>query len=554
MWNTVFLTAALALGQPGDSLPDIAPVATPPLKALAAPQFSKAAAEQPAAPAPADAPAILSAPDQPAPAADQTPAPVNITAPLLPIPTPAAPAAAAAPYKPPVWPVTHPWKLMQSLQGTYEGALMDSQRIDIYGWAEASANASSAAINNLPMGWDDRSNRVELEQFFVRLERQVVTTGTTMPTWGFRSDWLIGTDYRYTLPRGIFNSQLINSKPSAFEGSEQNLYGVDPVEFYAEVYIPTVLNGLDIKAGRWYAPYGEESIEAVSTPLVSRSYTFNNGPEFTNFGVLATLNLGGFGTSSSTPGPTVWTLCGGYAIGNDIVQDAGAAGRFVGYVKWTQPGSLATPVYGRNTVTLATTIGAGKFNSDAPFATESTLTPTFGGISGEWGGGSVDTGNAGGRNNINVVDLLYTHTFNPVLSYAAEGLFGWQYDLPTTPTPNGGTGQVVRGGGTAYWGSLSQYVFYTLSSRLTATGRVELFEDAQGQRTGFAGLYTEVTAGLAWKPRYAETTPYLNGGGLIIRPELRWDENGQSRAFNAVYPGGASHNLYTAAMDVIVRW
>ena len=114
MWNTVFLTAALALGQPGDSLPDIAPVAPPPLKALAAPQFSKGADDPPPAPAARPrrrrrprptAPAILPAPDQPPAAADQTPAPVNITAPLLPIPTPAAPAAAAAPYKPPVWPV-----------------------------------------------------------------------------------------------------------------------------------------------------------------------------------------------------------------------------------------------------------------------------------------------------------------------------------------------------------------------------------------------------------------------------------------------------------------
>ena len=33
MWNTVFLTAALALGQPGDALPDIAPVAPPPISA-----------------------------------------------------------------------------------------------------------------------------------------------------------------------------------------------------------------------------------------------------------------------------------------------------------------------------------------------------------------------------------------------------------------------------------------------------------------------------------------------------------------------------------------
>ena len=399
------------------------------------------------------------------------------------------------------------------------------------------------------MGWDDRSNRIELEQFFVRIERQVVTTGTTMPTWGFRSDWLIGTDYRYTLPRGIWNSQLINSKTDT-DPDVQNLYGVDPVEFYGEVYIPTVLNGLDVKAGRWYAPFGEESIEAVSTPLVSRSYTFNNGPEFTNFGILATLNIGGFGTSSSTPGPTVWTVAGGLTNGNDIDWDNGMEPRFVGYVKWVQPGSLATPVYGRNSLTVATSLGSGKFNTNAPFATENPNGVTFGGISGEALGGPVDEGGAAGRNNFNLVDVVYTHTFNPVLNYVAEGLYGWQYDCPTSPPQL--IGQVVNGNGTAHWAGLSQYLFYTLSSRLTATTRVEFFDDFNGQRTGFDGLYTEITTGLAWKPRFAETTPYLNGGGLIIRPELRWDNNNESRAFNV--PFDPSHNLFTAAMDVIVRW
>ena len=46
---------------------------------------------------------------------------------------------------------------------------------------------------------------------------------------------------------------------------------------------------------------------------------------------------------------------------------------------------------------------------------------------------------------------------------------------------------------------MPQYLFYTLSSRLTATARVEVFDDFQGQRTGFNGLYTEVTGGLAFK-------------------------------------------------------
>ena len=103
MWNTVFLTAALALGQPGDPLPDIAPATPPSLKApaqsLPAPPASlfksiSITADSPAPvqapalaapPAPADVPPLLvSAPAEPPPPADQPPAPVLITAPLLP--------------------------------------------------------------------------------------------------------------------------------------------------------------------------------------------------------------------------------------------------------------------------------------------------------------------------------------------------------------------------------------------------------------------------------------------------------------------------------------
>ena len=174
---------------------------------------------------------------------------------------------------------------MKEVQGTYLGTQLDGNNIAVYGWLEGSATASSAGISNEPMAWNDRADRVLLQQMFIRVERTVVTTGTTMPTWGFRPDLLVGSDYRFTLPRGIFNGQLVNQNPT------QNLYGIDPVEFYGEVYIPNVQQGLDIKVGRLYAPFGEESIEAVSTPLVSRSYTFNSGPEFTNTGVLATLTI-----------------------------------------------------------------------------------------------------------------------------------------------------------------------------------------------------------------------------------------------------------------------
>ncbi len=52
-----------------------------------------------------------------------------------------------------------------------------------------------------------------------------------------------------------------------------------------------------------------------------------------------------------------------------------------------------------------------------------------------------------------------------------------------------------------------------------ANERLEFFDDVQGQRTGFAGLYTAGTAGLTYKPR-----PWL-----WLRPEVRVDYNGESR-------------------------
>jgi hypothetical protein len=527
MWTPAILTAALALGQPGVQLPDPARATPAPMRAPVAPPYqyildklpAQDGANPPAPPADSFPTAWATAPEPPPPEA--TPEPITINAPLLPPPAP--PPAPAAPAAPAAAPPPR-WFLMKELQGTFLGSQLDGHNIAIYGWVEGSYTGSSAGITNEPMAWNDRANRFLLQQMFIRMERTVVTTGTQMPTWGFRTDWLVGSDYRFTLPRGIWNSQLVNSAPT------QNLYGVDPVEFYGEVYIPTVQQGLDIKVGRFYTPWGEESVEAVSTPLVSRSYTFNSGPPFTNTGVLATLTLN-----------PEWQVAGGYVIGNDTFFDKGDEGRFLGFAKWTQPSG------GRNTVTVATTLGRGKFNDQAPLefpAVQRGATITTGGISGE--AGLLDgNGNVvgAGRNNINVFDVLYTHTFNPVLSYAAEGLYGYETNVPAVDLP--GRLDLVQQGfgtGTAHWASLAQYLIYTMSPRLTATLRVEGFYDFEGFRTATEGLTTEITGGLAFKYR----------PGLIVRPELRWDQNGYTRGFNV--PLDPSHNLYTAACDVIVRW
>lgn len=425
--------------------------------------------------------------------AEKAPEPVVIPAPLLPpAPPPPPPPAPVAP--PPALPDR--WQLMKELQGTYPAALLDDHRLAVYGWVEGSYNVSSAGTSNLPMGWNDLANVFMLQQTWVRCERTVVTSGTTQPTFGFRLDLFYGTDYRYTLPRGLWNSQL-----AAADGVHQNNYGVDLIESYAEAYFPTVFQGLDVKAGRFYTPWGMESNEAISAPFWSRSYGSTDAP-FTNLGLLATATIN-----------PKWTIQAGIVNGNDVWLDASGEARFLGSIQYTQPG-------GRNTVKFATSVGRGKFNAGSP-----NPEATF-----------ANANEPAGRNNYNDFDIVYVHTFSPVFSYSLEAIYGYEYAVPANVP--GGLIKQNAVSGTAHWGSVVQYLVYTLSPRLTAQVRFELFEDFEGQRSGFEGLYTTVTTGLVFRLRK----------DVIFKPELRYDYNGYSRPFEG------SHGLFTAGSDVILRW
>lgn len=360
--------------------------------------------------------------------------------------------------------------LMKALQGTWYGSLLDDNRLRVSGWTELGYTASSAGHNNLPLGFNYRANELVLQQNWLRIERTVVTDGTTEPTFGFRSDTILpGTDYRFTVARGLFSGQLTANRGRPYE------YGFDPVQFYAEAYFPTVFNGLDLKVGRFYAQYGVQSIEAPSNALFSHTYTFLDNP-FTQTGILATAKL-----------TNAWTVQVGLVNGQDVFLDAGMEPQFIGSVKWTSPDQ-------RDSATLATILASGRFNQERNL------------------------------NNADVLDLVYTHKVNARLTYTFEGLVGAQTHVTNI--------------GTARWFGLVNYLTRDFTPRLSGTARLEFWDDAQGQRTGSPGLYSVLTAGLSFKPRKS----------IIIRPELRYDNNNESPAFEG------RHGLFTAATDLILRW
>jgi hypothetical protein len=354
---------------------------------------------------------------------------VEIALPQLapPVPAPEKPAGPAAPPE--------RWALMRLLQGTWYGAQLDDSRVAVYGWTEGSFTASTARHNQLPMGFNYRANEFLLQNNWLRVERAVDQSATT-PTWGFRSDTILpGTDYRFTIARGLFSGQL-----TANNGSP-HLYGIDPVQFYAELYLPQVGRGLDIKVGRHFCQYGVESIDATQNALGARADNFIYDP-FTHTGLLTTLKL-----------TDAWSVQNGLVTGSDVFFGPEANPTYTGSVKWAPPN-------GRDSVLVAVIVGKGRFDVAHNFS------------------------------NPEVFDLVYTHKFSDRLNYTLDALYSFQTDFPGEARANG----LVNN-----WGVV-QYLTYQFFPRLSGAARLEFFDDPQGFKTGSKGLYTAVTAGVTYKP------------------------------------------------------
>lgn len=359
--------------------------------------------------------------------------------------------------------------LMRALASTRVGNALDKHRLQISGWTDLSFTASSAAQEQLPMGFNYRANEFLLQQNWLRIERPVDRDAASA-TIGFRCDTILpGSDYRFTTARGLFDGQL-----TANNGSP-NRHGIDPIQFYAEAYFPNIGQGLTVKAGRIFCQYGVEANDAPSNALLSHAYTFIYNP-FTHTGLMGTLQLS-----------DAWSIQSGIMLGNDVFIDPASEPYYMGSIKWA-------PKNGPATVLLSVILGSGRFNRAENF------------------------------HNPQVFDLVFTRKINDRLNYTFEGLYGFTNYVPDT--------------GFANWYGVIHYLTCDFTPKISGTTRLELFDDVQGQRTGFKGLYTSVTGGLSFKLHRA----------IIFRPEVRYDVNSESRPFEN------RRGLFTASGDLIVRW
>ena len=133
----------------------------------------------------------------------------------------------------------------------------EKSRIKLYGWVEASGNASTSSYHQLSNCRISLPNGVMLNQAVVYVERQPDTMQTKHFDWGFHLSGLVGTDYRFTTAKGYLSNQLL---------VHNNEYGFDPVWESLDLYFP-VKEGLVMRIGRF------PSMPGVETQMAPGNYT-----------------------------------------------------------------------------------------------------------------------------------------------------------------------------------------------------------------------------------------------------------------------------------------
>jgi hypothetical protein len=226
------------------------------------------------------------------------------------------------------------------LEGTSFGQTLACRGIKVRGWTDMNYSFSEARRSNLPITFNDRADYFQMNQNWVEVQKDIDTSKKEMQLGG-RFAWIApGTDYRFTLPRGLWNDQLARG----------NEYGFDPVYHYADVFLPGIgPEGTIFRVGRFGTHCGYEVIDAVSTPFLTKSYLFQYNP-FTHTGV-----------NAITPLNDDWTVSNGFVTGSDVYIDPAAQLMYIGQIKWA-------PKDGDTTATLNAVVTRPRFLVGEAFA------------------------------------------------------------------------------------------------------------------------------------------------------------------------------------------
>jgi Putative beta-barrel porin-2, OmpL-like. bbp2 len=371
--------------------------------------------------------------------------------------------------------------------------VLKNARIKVYGWINPGISVSTSNKSNIPESYAIVPNRVELDQGVIRIERLPDTVQTDHVDWGFRLTPIYGIDYRFTTAQGWFSGQLLN---------HNYLYGFDPVEAYALLYIPYVGKGMVIKAGRYISP---PDIEAQLSP---DNYLFTHSLMFTVDCYTQT------GINASVKLNDQWSILAGIHAGDDIApwnKAAHPTGMFM--VRWVS-----------------------KNNNDS----------LYGGID------SVNNGKfKSGHDNLQQFNLTWTHRFNETgtLLTSTEAYYIYQSQALVGGTVNNGpprpwftnvgAGALIPGNAPAV--GVVNYTEWKFSRKDFLSLRpLDILVDKKGERTGFPTTYESWTVGVTH--RFNEL--------ISVRPEVRYEY-----AFSArPYDNGTRRGQLMFGVDTIIRF
>jgi hypothetical protein len=371
-------------------------------------------------------------------------------------------------------------------------ALKDA-RIKVYGWINPGISVSTSNKSNIPESYAIVPNRLELDQGVLRIERLPDTVQTDHLDWGFRLTPMYGIDYRWTTSQGWFSGQLLN---------HNYLYGFDPVEAYALLYIPHVAKGMVIKAGRYISPPDIEAQLAPDNYLYTHSLMFTVDC-YTQTGINADIKLNDH-----------WSVLFGIHAGDDIAPwNAAAHPTGMALVRWVS-----------------------KSNNDS----------IFGGID------SINNGKfKAGHDNLQQFNVTWTHRFNETGTFltTTEAYYIYQSRTLLGGTVNNGpphawfegvgAGAPIAGNAPAI--GVVNYTEWKFSKKDFLSLRpLDILVDKKGERTGFPTTYESWTVGVTH--RFNEL--------ISARPEVRYEYAFSARPWD----NGTRRGQLMFAIDTILRF
>ena len=357
---------------------------------------------------------------------------------------------------------TNSYPLMTAINGA-------KSRTKLYGWVEPTLNFSTSAHSNAPEANDVYSNRFEMNQLILYVERLPDSVQRTHVDFGYHLTAFYGTDYRYTTDKGYLSDQLL---------VHNHQYGFDPILEYVDIYIPHVAKGMNIRVGRFISIPGIEAQLSPNNYIFSHSLLYAIDP-FTDTGILATVQLS-----------EQWLVQAGITASHDVAP----------WTRDAQPSATACVSYTTSSVNDNVYLCANGIN-DGKYA----------------------------YNNVQQYDATWYHKFSKKWHTATEAYVMYQRDVPSVtgplPTQSNANGATCGPGLTACFApeyAVVNYLNRQISDHDFVSFRSDLLNDKKGQRTGVNTKYTENTLMLS----------HWIGSTIQIRPEIRFDHAWDRKAYD----------------------